>query len=86
MDSQACCKDRLFSVELKSKANLRSLTIASNSAEEVLVEGVLGELERARFAEGIILEVVCSNGTIRIDLREDEIIKPKRNENGGEAK
>jgi hypothetical protein len=39
------------------------------------VEGTIGELVQATFAEDIILEVVGKNGILRIDLREDEIKK-----------
>jgi hypothetical protein len=75
MKTQADHKERLFSAELKSKAQLRNITINGGSPEIVLIEGVLGELKHAGFAEGIILEIVCSNGTLRVDLEENEIKK-----------
>jgi hypothetical protein len=76
MEKQAS-KTRLFSVELKSKAQLKSIMVTNGgSPEGVMIEGVLGELERACFAEGIILEVVGSCGVLRVDLAEQEITKP----------
>jgi len=41
----------------------------------VLIEGTIGELLRATFVEGVVLEVVGKNGVLRLDLREDDITK-----------
>jgi len=68
-------KERVFSVELKSKRNLENVTLTNGSGDSVLVEGTIGELVQATFAEGIILEIIGKNGILRIDLREDEIKK-----------
>lgn len=76
---------RLFSVELKSKSFLKNMAMTNGSPEGVMIEGELGELVRACFAEGIILEIVGTNGVLRVDLGEHEITKPKLNEEG-EAK
>ncbi len=76
MENQTANKERFFSIELKSKAHLKSITITNDSSESVIIEGMLGKLEHAWFAEGVILEVVGKNGTLRVDLGEDEITKP----------
>ena len=73
MESTIQNKDRVFSVELKSKRDLKNITFENGSSDSVLVEGIIGELVHATFPEGIILEVVGKNGILRIDLREDEI-------------
>ncbi|HLN90035.1 MAG TPA: hypothetical protein VK253_08215 [Candidatus Binatia bacterium] len=66
--------ERFFSVELKSKVNLKNITLTNGSQEEnVLVEGSIGELQRAEFSEGIILEVVGDKGVLRINLSQDDI-------------
>jgi len=75
MESKTKNKERVFSVELKSKRNLKNVTLTNGSSDSVLVEGTIGELVQARFAESIILEVVGKKGILRIDLREDEIQK-----------
>jgi hypothetical protein len=67
--------ERFFSVELKSKANLKNVTLTNGGHDNVLVEGTLGELVQAGFAEGVILEVVGSKGVLRINLGEEEIKK-----------
>jgi len=75
MKSKTKNKERVFSVELKSKRNLKNVTLTNGSNDSVLVEGTIGELVQATFAEDIILEVVGKKGILRIDLREDEIKK-----------
>jgi hypothetical protein len=68
-------KERVFSVELKSKRDLKNFTLTNDSDQNVLIEGNIGELLQARFAEGIVLEVIGQKGVLRIDLTEDEISK-----------
>jgi hypothetical protein len=65
--------ERFFSVELKSKAHLKNVTLANGSADIALIEGTLGELVQATFAEEVILEVVGTKGTFRINLAQQEI-------------
>ena len=76
-------KERFFTVELKSKVNLKNITLTNGSHENVLVEGTIGELQHAEFAEDVILEVVGDKGVLRINLSQEDIRKVKR-EKGGE--
>jgi hypothetical protein len=76
MENKTSHKERVFSVELKSKRNLKNVTLTNGSSDNVLVEGTLGELVQATFAEGVILEVIGKNGVLRVDLGENEIHKP----------
>ena len=69
-------KERVFSAELNSKKNLKNITLTNGTNDNVLVEGTLGELLQATFKEGVILEVIGKNGTLRVDLCENEIQKP----------
>ena len=66
-------KDRVFSVELKSKKHLKNVTLTNGLTDTALIEGTLGELVQATFKEGLILEVIGTKGVLRIDLEEDEI-------------
>jgi len=75
MEPKTASKERVFSLELKSKRNLKNVTLTNGSSDSVLVEGTIGELVQARFAEGIILEIIGKNGTLRIDLGEGDITK-----------
>ena len=75
MEGRTKGKERIFSVELKSKRNLKNINLTNDSSDSVLLEGSIGELVQATFAEGVILEVVGKNGVLRIDLGEDDIKK-----------
>ena len=72
--------ERFFSVELKSKVNLKNITLTNGGQENVLVEGSIGELQRAEFSEGIILEVVGDKGVLRINLSQDDIKQKEKQE------
>ncbi|MCW4012579.1 MAG: hypothetical protein NWF07_06245 [Candidatus Bathyarchaeota archaeon] len=66
-------KERVFSIELRSKKDLKNITLANGGSDNVVIEGTIGELVEARFEEGVILQVVGSEGVLRVDLYEDEI-------------
>jgi hypothetical protein len=70
--------ERFFSVELNSKAHLKNVTLTNGSSDSALIEGTLGELVQATFAEDVILEVVGTKGTFRINLTQYEIKKAKK--------
>ena len=72
--------ERFFSVELKSKANLKNVTLTNWGQENVLVEGSIGELQRAEFSEDVILEVVGDKGVLRINLSLDDIKQKRKQE------
>jgi hypothetical protein len=75
MDNEMEDKERFFSIELKSKVYLKNVTLTNGSRDSVLVEGTIGELMQATFAEGIILEIAGKKGILRINLKEDELRK-----------
>ena len=66
-------KDRSFSIELKSKVNLKNITLNNDSQENALIEGTIGKLEHAGFVEDTVLEVMGRKGILRIDISENEI-------------
>lgn len=76
---------RYFSVELKSKSDLKNVALTNGSSDSVLLEGIIGELIKAKFADGIVLEVIGTNGVLRVDLAEEEIQKTPE-QNTSEAK
>lgn len=71
-------KERFFSVELKSKVNLKNVTVNESSQENVLVEGTLGKLQHAEFTDGVVLEVFGDKGVLRVNLTIDEIKKSEK--------
>ena len=69
--------DRFFSIELKSKSSLKNVALTNGSNENVLVEGTIGQLQHAEFAEEVIFQIVGNKGVLRIDLSENEIARKK---------
>lgn len=67
-------KEHAFSIELKSKNSLKNVTLVNGSGDSV-IEGTIGELVQATFAEGVVLKVVGTNGVLRLDLGEGDIKK-----------
>jgi hypothetical protein len=68
-------KERFFSIELTSKNHLKNVTLTNGSYDNVLVEGTIGELVAATFAEDEILEVTGKKGVLRINLAQTDIQK-----------
>jgi predicted dehydrogenase len=58
--------ERMFSIELRSKEDVKSVSLENN--DRVLIEGSIGSFERAHFLEDLVLEVIGSNGALRVDL------------------
>ena len=72
--------ESFFSVELKSKADLKTVTLANGAQDSVLVEGTIGELVQAMFVEDEILEIVGKKGALRINLKVNELKSPEKAE------
>jgi hypothetical protein len=70
--------ERSFSIELKTKQNLKNITLNSHSAENVLIEGTIGKLENAGFVSEDILEIVGSTGTLRVNIAKQELTEAKQ--------
>jgi len=74
----ARAKEHGFSVEMKSKEYVRRMSVSDNSRDAVVFEGFLGEIEEMGIVEEVILEIRAANGTLRIDLSEEELRKALR--------
>jgi hypothetical protein len=72
-NEKAMEKERSFSIELKSKVNLKNMTLNDSSQENAVIEGTIGKLEHAEFVEDMVLEVQGKKGVLRIDIDENEI-------------
>ena len=64
-----------FSIELKSKEYLKLVAMPNGAKDNVLIEGFLGDLEAVDLVEGAMLEIQGTNGTFKIDLKEEELNK-----------
>ena len=56
----------MFIIELRSKGDVKSVSLDGD--EKVLIEGSIGSLKQAQFLEDLVLEVIGSNGVLRMDL------------------
>lgn len=63
-----------FSIELRTKEYLKNIEL-SNADQKVLVEGFLGKLRGLSIVEGIMLQVEGENGTLRLELKKEELKK-----------
>ncbi len=72
-NEKAMEEERSFSIELKSKVNLKNMTLNDRSQENAVIEGTIGKLEHAEFVEDMVLEVQGKKGVLRIDIDENEI-------------
>ena len=66
--------EHTFSVEMKSKKYVKSISISDESRDRVLFEGNLGELIELSLAEEV-LELIGVNGVLRVGLTEDQLRK-----------
>ena len=67
-----------FSVEMKSKKNVKSISISDEAHDRVLFEGNLGELLELSLVEGDVLEFIGVNGVLRVGLTEEQLQKAIR--------
>ena len=69
-----------FSVQMKKAKSISGLAI-SRKKDGVFLEGELGLIEDIELIEGKVLTIQGENGTIRIDISEEELmhaLKPRK--------
>ena len=75
------CDEHSFSIELKSKKHVKTIALTNKIQNRILLEGSLGKLEEITLIEGRVVELKGANGTLRLDICEDELtqlLKPKK--------
>jgi hypothetical protein len=70
----------MFTVEMRSKNHVRSISISDEARDRVLFEGDLGVLEELVMVEGGMLEVRGTNGVLRVELSREELVNVLRTE------
>ena len=58
--------DHAFSIEMKSKQYIKNISISNESQDRVLFEGSLGDLCNLSLEEDHVLELIGTNGVLRI--------------------
>ncbi len=64
-----------FSIEMTSRDHVQKVSVSDVFDGGVIFEGELGELVDIELVEGIMLQISGANGTLRIDVSEDELVK-----------
>jgi hypothetical protein len=75
------CDEHSFSIELKSKKHVKTIALTNKIQNRILLEGSLGKLEEITLIEERVVELKGANGTLRLDICEDELLqllKPKK--------
>jgi hypothetical protein len=70
-----------FSVQMTKAKSVSGLAI-NRKKDGVFLEGELGLIEDIELIEGKVLTIMGENGTIRIDISEEELLhalKPRKN-------
>jgi hypothetical protein len=70
---------RVFSVELESGDDLLKVNIP-NRSQRMMMEGTIGALKHAEFVEDAVLELVGTDGVLRVDLSRDDLEKQRGKE------
>ena len=64
---------RGFTAEISSKRYVKNISISNEAHDRVLFEGVFGELEELNLVEDNVLEIIGSQGTLRIDITREDL-------------
>ena len=67
-----------FSARLKSKEHVLNISIPEKGGEAVLIEGILGELEKVEIIENAVLRITGTKGTLMVDLSEKDLQMRRR--------
>jgi len=67
--------EHAFSVEMKSKKFVKSISISNEAHDRVLFEGNLGELLELSLVEGDVLELIGVNGVLRVEFTRELLRK-----------
>jgi hypothetical protein len=65
---------RGFTAEISSKRYVKNVSISNEAHDRVLFEGVFGELEELNLIEDNVLEIVGTQGTLRIDVTREDLV------------
>ena len=71
---------RIFTVEMRSKNHVKSISISNDARDHVFFEGDLGVLEELVIVEGGMLEIRGKNGVLRVELSSEELLNVFRTE------
>ena len=77
MEARPNGQRRVFTLELNSGTGLKKVNVPDGT-QRLLMEGTIGTLKRAKFVEGAILELIGTEGTLRVDLSLEDLASSDR--------
>ena len=81
-------EEHSFSVEMRTKDSVKTLSFMEKENSNVLFEGFLGKLKNISMVEDVMLEIEGKNGIIKLDITSQEIekcVSPKKENTRGET-
>ncbi len=66
-------EEHSFSVEMKTEGAVKRMSFLDKENGQVFFEGCLGKLTSINMVEGVMLEIVGVNGTLKLDMTQKEI-------------
>jgi len=68
---QSIGEDCVFTVEIDSKKHVKKISLSDEAYDPVIFEGSIGGLKEISIVESSSLELVGSNGTLRVEVDAD---------------
>lgn len=73
-----------FSIEMKSKHSVTGMSFLDKENGKFFFEGFLGELKNITMIEDVMLEITGANGTLRVDISQEEMKKHLNKKKNGD--
>ena len=67
------CLEHIFSIEMKSKRHVKSISVSDDTRDLVLFEGNLGEFRDLSVSDGDVLELIGENGVLRLSVTREQL-------------
>ena len=67
------CLEHIFSIEMKSKRHVKSISVSDDTRDLVLFEGNLGEFRNLSVSEDDVLELIGENGVLRLSVTREQL-------------
>ena len=77
MEARPNGQRRVFTLELNSGTGLKKVNVPDGT-QRLLMEGTIGTQNRAKFVVGAILELIGTEGTLRVDLSLEDLASSDR--------
>ena len=62
-------------MELNSRDSVRTALLGNGNGDRVTIEGTIGNLKRVDFLEDSILEILGTEGALRVDLSREDLAR-----------